>query len=241
MELKQIITEEMKIQDEWYKESNSEMTPEKFKEFFRHLSEDYVHDYGTVCHAMAAVGLAAMWAFNNSEGAMGGITGFQAGCVMWQIIEKWNYRDNKCGLRIQNMDDLLYPQYDHKFISISKDSWKAVQEEAKRRINENEENYKTYLLEIEQYEKDMDKFREDVKEFEKTHPEYPKYEDNPRFYEHIGGGTIKEWEEERRKENSGFLFSPRKPYCNTAHPEVLKHWQSIVSGKIPFGLKIEEE
>lgn len=69
---KQIITEGMQIQDEWFKEANSSMTLEKFLEFFRYLSEDYVHDYGTVCHAMAAVGLAAMWAFNNSEGARGG-------------------------------------------------------------------------------------------------------------------------------------------------------------------------
>ena len=66
---KKIITEGMHIQDEWYKETNSDMTTKKFPEFFRHLSEDYVHDYGTVCHAMAAVALAAMWAFNNSEGA----------------------------------------------------------------------------------------------------------------------------------------------------------------------------
>ena len=126
----------MHIQDEWYKETNSDMTPKKFPEFFRHLSEDYVHDYGTVCHAMAAVALAAMWAFNNSEGARGGITGFQAGCVMWEVIRHMNYENNKCGLRLLDMDDLLYPQYEHKFTAISKDTWDAVKKEAQKRLLE---------------------------------------------------------------------------------------------------------
>ena len=75
------ITEDMYLQDEWYKRGKS-MKPEDFPEFFRELTEDYEHDYGTVCHAMAAIGLAAMRAFDRSEGARGGITGFQAGCVM---------------------------------------------------------------------------------------------------------------------------------------------------------------
>lgn len=57
--MKEVITEEMHLQDEWYKKAKS-MKPEDFPEFFRELTEDYIHDYGTVCHAMAAIGLAAM-------------------------------------------------------------------------------------------------------------------------------------------------------------------------------------
>ena len=129
------ITEDMRLQDEWYKRAYS-MKPDDFPEFFRELTEDYEHDYGTVCHAMAAIGLAAMWAFNKSEGARGGITGFQAGCVMWKVIRHMNYKDNKCGLRLLNMDDLLYPQYEHKFRSISSDTWEAVQKEAQKRLSE---------------------------------------------------------------------------------------------------------
>lgn len=237
---KQIITEGMHIQDEWFKEANSSMTPEKFPEFFRHLSEDYVHDYGTVCHAMAAVALAAMWAFNNSEGARGGITGFQAGCVMWQVIREWNYKNNKTGLRIQDMDNLLYPQYEYKFNTIDKDVWKAVQEEARSRIKESVEAHKKYISDMKQYQKDVEKFKVDVKQFETEHPEYPKYEDNPKFYEHLGAGTAEEWDKEREKEKSGFMFAPREPYDSAAHPEVVKHWESIVAGKIPFGLRLED-
>lgn len=157
------ITEDMRLQDEWYKRAYS-MKPDDFPDFFREMTEDYVHDYGTVCHAMAAIGLAAMCAFNKSEGARGGITGFQAGCVMWEVIRHMNYEDDKCGLRLLNMDDLLYPQYEHKFCSISSNTWEAVQKEAQKRLSER----------------------------------------------------------------------------STDHPDVVAHWKSIVNGKIPFGLRIED-
>lgn len=75
-----------------------------------------------------------------------------------------NYEDNKCGLRLLNMDDLLYPKYEHKFRSISSDTWEAVQKEAQKRLSER----------------------------------------------------------------------------GTAHLDVVVHWQSIVSGKVPFGLRIED-
>ena len=157
------ITEDMRLQDEWYKRAYN-MKPDDFPEFFREMTEDYIHDYGTVCHAMAAVGLAAMFAFNNSDGTRGGITGFQAGCVMWEVIRYMNYENNKCGLRLLDMDDLLYPQYEHKFTAISKDTWDAVKKEAQKRLLER----------------------------------------------------------------------------GAAHPDVVAHWESIVNGKVPFGLRIED-
>lgn len=161
---KKAITEDMRLQDEWYKKAKC-MKPNDFLEFFRELTEDYEHDYGTVCHAMAAIGLAAMVVFNNSEAAQGGITGFQLGCVMWQIIRHMNYEDNKCGLRILDMDNLLYPQYEYKFCTIGRDTWEAVKKEAEKRLSEKR---------------------------------------------------------------------------NTVHPRVVAHWESIVNGKIPFGLIIED-
>ena len=237
---KKAITETMYIQNKWYEQAKN-MKPEDFQEFFRHLTEDYTHYYGTVCHAMAAIGLAAMWAFNKSEGARGGITGFQAGCVMWLVIKHMNYENNKCGLRLLNMDELLYPQYDYKFHTIDGDTWKAIREEAKNRISQNEAAYKKYLEDMEKYEWDLEQFKSKVKMFEEEHPEYPKYEDNPKFYEHLDCGTSEEWDNELEKEKNGFLFAPRKPYCCTAHPDVLSHWKSIVDGVVPFGLRVRED
>ena len=158
------ITEDMRLQDEWYKRAYS-MKPDNFPEFFRELTEDYEHDYGTVCHAMAA-----MWAFNKSEGARGGITGFQASCVMWQVIRHMNYENNKCGLRLLDIDNLLYPQYEYKFHSIDSDTWKAVQKEAENRISESKAAHEKYLKDAEQYKRDLEQFKTNVKAFAPREP-----------------------------------------------------------------------
>lgn len=235
--MKQVITEEMKIQDEWYKQADK-MTMDKLPEFLKHLTEDYQHDYGTICHAISAGALATVHAMNNLP--CGGITGFQAGFVMWGIIREMNYRNNKCGLRIQDMDKLLYPQYEEQFHCISNETWQSVRKEAVILLEGNERLHEKYLRDMEQYEKDMNQFEFDVKQFESNHPEYPKYEDNKKFYEHIDFGTQEEWDAEQKKEESGFMFAPRKPYDGSAHPDVIKHWRNIVDGNIPFGLRLEE-
>lgn len=118
--------------DSWFEQAGKQ-TFETLPEFIRHVINDYEHDYGTVCHAIAACSVATAWACNEMEGARGGITGFQAGAVMWTFIRRWLYNRNKCGLRIVDYDDLLYPQYASHFDgSISPRIWSAVQEEAKK-------------------------------------------------------------------------------------------------------------
>lgn len=62
---KKSITEQDKIHEEWYKEA-SEMTLENLPEFLRKLTEDYSHDYGTICHAISAAAAAAAWAVEKS-------------------------------------------------------------------------------------------------------------------------------------------------------------------------------
>ena len=57
--MKQQITEEMKIHDGWYKEAKKQ-TVETLPEFVRHLTEDYSHDYGTICYAVEAGAIGAM-------------------------------------------------------------------------------------------------------------------------------------------------------------------------------------
>lgn len=108
------INEEMHIEKEWFAEAKKQrllMLPV----FINHVMNDYEHDYGTVCHAIAACALAATWAANDEIGARGGITGFQAGFVMWDFIRQFMYENNKCGLRIIDYDKMLYPQYGDSF------------------------------------------------------------------------------------------------------------------------------
>lgn len=135
-----MINEEMHLEKEWYGQAKKQ-TLETLPDFINHVMNDYNHDYGTVCHAIGACALAAAWAANNEKGACGGITGFQAGFVMWKFIQQWSYPNNKTGLRLLNYDDMLYPQYDYKFEkTISPDTWKALQDQAKKNLEDNNED-----------------------------------------------------------------------------------------------------
>ena len=134
---KQKITEEMNIQKEWYSQAKKQ-TLETLPTFLNHLMNDYSHDYGTICHALSAGSVAAASAMNEHKN--GGITGFQAGAVMWGFIQNWNYTSNKCGLRIIDYDNLLFPQYEEKFGKvISKGTWENLQKQAKLNLEEKDE------------------------------------------------------------------------------------------------------
>ena len=128
------IAEESGIQNDWYAEAKK-MKMEELPAFLRKLTEDYCHDYGTICHAVAAGAIAAAYAVNNSDA--GGITGFQASCIMWEFVRHWSKENNNCGLRLIDYDDMLYPQYDERFDkTITPSTWSAIQTEAKKCLAE---------------------------------------------------------------------------------------------------------
>lgn len=128
------IKEEDNIHKEWYDQANKQ-TLETLPEFLRMLSEDFEHDYGTICHAVTAASVAAAYALMSTP--QGGITGFQAGAVMWEFIRYWSYKSNKSGLRIIDYDNLLYPQYVENFDKvITKNQWSKLQEQAKLNLEE---------------------------------------------------------------------------------------------------------
>lgn len=133
-------TEEFKaLKEEWHKRAKT-MTLETLPEFLRELTENYRHDYGTICHAVAMSAVAAAWAVNASP--TGGITGFQAGAVMWEFVRSWMYRSNKTGLKLINYDNFLYPQYESQYqktMPIS--TWTALQKEACRLLEETQDGH----------------------------------------------------------------------------------------------------
>lgn len=145
----------------WY-EVAKEQTMETLPEFIKILSEIAI-GYDSYPHAMSASAIATMWAMDKAPN--GGITGFQASYIMWQIIQHWMYPTNKCGLRMLDYDDMLFPQYSHKFSKvIDHETWTSLQTEAERRLSEE-----------------------------------------------VDGCT---------------------------HPDVIKHWRSIVNGIVPFGYTV---
>ncbi len=135
---------------------------ESLIEFLKDVKENYNTGYGEAPRAMAQACLAV----GDFLARDFGITGFQASFVMWDFILDWQYSNNKCGLRMVNFDDMLYPQYDHKFAkTISVEQFEKIKEQAKENLEKNE----------------------------------------------------------------------------YAHPDVIKHWQSIVNGKVPFGFTISKK
>lgn len=135
------ITEQQHLEKEWYEEAKKQ-TLETLPAFISHVMNDYEHDYGTVCHAIAACALAATYAAN--EQPQGGVTGFQAGYVMAQYMKNWMYSDLKTTLRIVDFDKMLYPQYKDYFDKlISKETFDSIQEEARKNIAEVEGQKKT--------------------------------------------------------------------------------------------------
>lgn len=226
----QQITEEQGVHKEWYEIAKTQ-TLESLPSFLNHLMNDFGHDYGTICHALAAGAVATALAMNRAP--HGGITGFQGGAVMWEFVRAWNFRHNKCGLRMIDYDNFLYPQYDHDFQkTITPGTWKAIQDEAARQISEADEKYAEYLKEKEQYDKDIAAFI----------AKFPDYYERREHYDHLGMGTGDEWDAYHKKVESGFEFAPREPYAPiTKGAPVYTHWEDIVSGVIPFGYRVAED
>ena len=131
MSEKQSITEKDGIHEDWYKEAGDVKTPDEAAAFMKRLLSDYDHDYGTICHAIAAAQKAAFHAMDQDKD-QGGITGFQAGCIMWSTME--HIHSIKGPSRLLDMKNLLYPQYAYKFNSISKSTAEWLKNEAKKKI-----------------------------------------------------------------------------------------------------------
>ncbi len=70
------------VKKEW-QDSAAKATIEILPELLRDITENYQHDYGTICHAIAIAAKAAARAVGASP--QGEISGFQAECIMWQV------------------------------------------------------------------------------------------------------------------------------------------------------------
>lgn len=118
----------LKLRDEWYARAKAQ-TLETLPAFLKELAE-YKHDYNTICYACAAGALAGCWAVERSPS--GGITGFQAGAIMWEFMGAWNNIDAPAWLL--RGENLLYPQYADKFGSISAETFAWAKEQATKKL-----------------------------------------------------------------------------------------------------------
>lgn len=124
---------EFEVRDILREKRNNIKTFDELVEFLRDVKDNYDCGYGEAPRAMAQASLAVAWYLSNEFG----ITGFQAGAVMWDFIRDWRYDNNKCGLKIIDFDNMLYPQYEHRYQkTISCDTWEALQKNAKELLEE---------------------------------------------------------------------------------------------------------
>src|SRR5580693_3134155 len=119
-----------KLRADWYKRAK-EQTLKTLPAFMKELSE-VDHDYNTICYAIGAAAVGAAWAMEKSP--HGGITGFQGGAVMWEFMSEWN--GVKGPARLLKHEDMLFPQYEEKYTSISGETFEWLQEEAKKKLAE---------------------------------------------------------------------------------------------------------
>lgn len=118
------------IIQEWYDRKDVE----SIDIFIKELDEKYEHDYGTICHAVAAAAMQAARKMNNES--QGGITGFQANAVMWEFVRNWMRLDGP--MKLVQYKNMLYPQYFSNFDTvINTDVWNYLQKEAKKLLEEN--------------------------------------------------------------------------------------------------------
>jgi hypothetical protein len=129
------ITEKDGVHKEWYEQAKKIQGPSELTTFVAHLLNDYIHDYGTICHACAAAAIAGAWTVDHDK-RQGGITGFQTGAIMWEFISHWNHSGDS-PMKLIDFEDMLYPQYEDRFGEISADTFSWLQKEAARKMAEN--------------------------------------------------------------------------------------------------------
>lgn len=110
----QIYTEPM-AREEFTKKADAVKTKEDLIMIMDEIEKSNF-DYGGIVVACMAAMTAAMNVVN--RGPQGGITGFQAGCLMWECIKKFGMFGDDAILRIVDYKDLLFPQCDYHFTTI---------------------------------------------------------------------------------------------------------------------------
>lgn len=101
--------------------------------FLAEIKDNYNHGYGEVVRAIGQAITATAFYLGNEIG----ITNFQASCIMWDFIRDYMYPYNKCGMRLIDYDNMLYPQYEYKFDkTISWSTWEDLQEAAIKNLED---------------------------------------------------------------------------------------------------------
>lgn len=124
---------EFELRDDLAKKRKEIKTFDDLVQFLKYVRNTGNCGYGEAPRSMAQASLAVAWYLADEFG----ITGFQAGAVMWDFITGWEYTHNKTSLKIVDYDNMLYPQYQYKFEkTITPRIWSSIQDAAKKNLEE---------------------------------------------------------------------------------------------------------
>ena len=128
------VTECQGVHKEWYEQARNVRTPGQLSAFCKHLTNRYEHDYGTICHAVAAAAVAGAVCINRDK-KQGGISGFQSQAVFWEFAKNWMHWDGP--MRILRYEEMLYPNCEDSFKRvISASTFKYLQEMSRQSLKE---------------------------------------------------------------------------------------------------------
>lgn len=131
--MNEIESKEFEVKKTLEKDRENIGSLEELMSYLENVKENYNCGYGEAPRAIAQASLATAWYLAKEFG----ITGFQAGFVMWDFIRGWMYQNNECGMKIINYDDMLYPQCDYKFEKyISRDTFETLKNVAQAKLDE---------------------------------------------------------------------------------------------------------
>ena len=122
------------IEKGWYEEVKTINSKNKLNNFVNKIMTGYEHDYGTYVHAVAVCTKAFIRLYG------GGMTGFQANFLMWQLIRNTFNHDDKFGIQLIKYQDVLYPQLLDSFVvEFDKETHEKVIAEAKKLLEEHKD------------------------------------------------------------------------------------------------------
>lgn len=126
---------EFEVKEQLEKERKDIKSFDDLVAFLQRVKDTCNTGYGTAPRAIAQAALATAWYLASDFG----ITGFQAGCTMWDFIRDWQYSGNECGMKIVDYDNMLYPQYGYKYEkTIKRYTFETMQKVAQKKLEEHE-------------------------------------------------------------------------------------------------------
>jgi len=118
-----------------YEKAKKVKTKEELVLFLDEIME-FKHDYGTIVYGCVAAMKAAMKVINASP-KCGGVTGYQAGFMGWEMIRDLMMVEGP--LKLVDFNNMLFPQYEDKFQqTITSEIWEELQKKAKANLLERE-------------------------------------------------------------------------------------------------------